>query len=152
MDNEKNKIPSWLQDKKKLLIIVIIIISMIISFANQAILGSKVKSFVLSKLDDIGIHIEIGDILKAEIAQLYTRNLRGTYHNDYAEETLTFKRGGKFEYTAAGYTTEGTFTVDANQLTLYMNLNEFNFDILKADGKTLVISTGKSMFSYTKVK
>lgn len=148
MENEKSKIPSWLQDKKKLLIIIIVILCLLVSNFTTALIGIRVANRVNSELKSLGINLSISNVFN----DMFGQGLNGEYQNDYADEKLTFKKNGKMVYYAAGYTAEGTYEIEGSKLIMNINFSPIEFDIMELNTTQLIISNGYSMFSYTKVK
>lgn len=148
MDNEKSKIPSWLQDKKKLLIIIIVILCLIVSNFTTALIGIEIANKVDTQLKSMGINLSINNVIN----DIFGKGLSGEYQNDYADEILTFKNNGKLIYYAAGYTAEGTYEIQGSTLIMNINFSPIEFEIMELNNSQLIISNGYSMFSYTKVK
>lgn len=147
MENENNRLPSWLLDKKKALIIAIVIAAAILSFVSKLLIGSLVlDSALINKTKDI-----IGDKSISFINILNSKNkLNGTYSNDYADEELHFHLDGSLEYTAGESFGMGSYEIKDDKLTMTINGQASDFDIIEKSDNTLIITNGVNIFSFTK--
>lgn len=149
MENEKSRLPSFLQDRKKTLIIAIVVLAMILSFISSVFWGSVIVNTSLAKkikpiLKQQGISIT--SLLKSD-----KHRLNGTYVNDYVDEELHFHLDGSLEYTSGEEIfAMGTYKLTDKTLTLTINGSESEFDIIDKTNVTLVFSNGDNVFSFTK--
>ena len=149
MEKDNKNLPSWLQDRKKALIIGIVLAAAILSFVSKLLIGSLIlDSALVSRTKDLlgDQTISVINILKSK------QKLYGTYSNDYADEELHFHLDGSMEYTAGESFGTGNYELNDKKLTMTINGEPAEFDIIEKSDNILIITNGMNIFSFTKVE
>ena len=149
-ENEKSKMPEWLQDKKKLVIIILVVIAIIVSGVLRFVLVSSVATKLYSKVMGYGNQTKVS-VIDNIISQLKDPELCGPYMNDNADEVIVFKEDGSLDYVAAGFTESGEWMINDNILTLTIGENLMEFEIVKNEGNELELTNGFADYSFTKL-